>query len=364
MTTRRRFLLAAGLLAADLALTLAARGNPGLVERLYSRGFFPRFAALVHLLFGWLPFSVAELGLLTALLLLLRYLWLWLAELRWLDPDDLLSWFAAALSRGAVAAMALHLAFLCSWGLNYYRLPLEELLGLTIAPTDAVEIAALVHDIGQLAAVEREAVGEDSAGVALLVEEAHSYLDCTWYELEGLSFLGGEQRLRAKPVLISPLMSYTFITGFYFPYSGEANLNMNVPLFELPSTVTHELAHLFGIAREDEANYLSWLQSRQPQVAAEVAYSGSLRALVYTLNAAYRILSAEEYAQLWQELSPAVVRDLNASRAFWDAYRGQVQTMAQQINDDYLKSNDQSDGVLSYDRFVDLLLAEWRSVPR
>ena len=61
--------------------------------------------------------------------------------------------------------------------------------------------------------------------------------------------------VRAKPVLLSRLLSYIRYTGFFFPYTAEANLNADSPACLLPSTIAHELAHLRGVAREDEANF-------------------------------------------------------------------------------------------------------------
>ena len=49
--------------------------------------------------------------------------------------------------------------------------------------------------------------------------------------------------------------------------------------------------------------------------------------------------------------------DLGANNAFWDSYEGPVRETAEQINDTYLKVNGQADGVESYDRMVDLIVA-------
>lgn len=60
------------------------------------------------------------------------------------------------------------------------------------------------------------------------------------------------------------------------------------------------------------------------------------------------------------KLSDAVRADYAANREFWASYDGPFRNFAQQANDAYLKANDQSDGVRSYGRMVDLLLAERR----
>lgn len=43
-------------------------------------------------------------------------------------------------------------------------------------------------------------------------------------------------------------MSRINYTGFFFPYTAEANVNVDSPLCMLPSTIAHELAHQRGVA--------------------------------------------------------------------------------------------------------------------
>ena len=52
--------------------------------------------------------------------------------------------------------------------------------------------------------------------------------------------------------------------------------------------------------------------------------------------------------------------DLYAHTIFWQKYEGPVAEKAEAVNDTYLKSNKQEDGVKSYGRMVDLLIAERR----
>ena len=49
-------------------------------------------------------------------------------------------------------------------------------------------------------------------------------------------------------------------------------------------------------------------------------------------------------------------RDLAANDAFWAKYEGKIAEVSNQINDAYLKSNGQEQGVKSYDKMVDMLV--------
>ena len=146
------------------------------------------------------------------------------------------------------------------------------------------------------------------------------------------------------------------LEGVYSPFTLEANYNREMPEVNIPVAICHELSHLRGYMREDEANfiaYLACLQSEDPQFV----YSGAILALVHSANALYRDGAAEEYARIYGMLCETAQTDLAADRAFWKQFDGKVAEVSNKVNDTYLKINKQEDGVKSYGRMVDLLLA-------
>ena len=60
-----------------------------------------------------------------------------------------------------------------------------------------------------------------------------------------------------KAISCSTVLSAMDFTGFYFPFTGEANLNVDCPASFLPSTIVHEMAHQRGIASEQECNFIA-----------------------------------------------------------------------------------------------------------
>jgi hypothetical protein len=161
-----------------------------------------------------------------------------------------------------------------------------------------------------------------------------------------------------KPVLLSELMSYTGITGVYFPFTAEANVNMKNNYSMLPSTISHEMAHQRGFAREDEANFIAYLTCKA-HPDSDFQYSGYLLASIHSMNALYNY-DRESFTSLSTKYSDGVRRDMNDINKFWKKYEGPVEKISNSINDAYLKANMQNDGVYSYGRMVDLLLAEYR----
>lgn len=69
----------------------------------------------------------------------------------------------------------------------------------------------------------------------------------------------------------------------------------------------------------------------------------------------------ESWEEIRGKLSEEVEPDFIANREFWDRYDGRIARAANQVNDTYLKANDQSEGVESYNRMVDLIVAYKRA---
>ena len=162
----------------------------------------------------------------------------------------------------------------------------------------------------------------------------------------------------AKPVMNSSIMSDMGITGIYSYFTGEANINMSYPDYNLPFVVAHEFAHQRGFARENEANFIAYLvciSSDEPYVQ----YSGYLSMYEYLSSALYRT-DKELYTAVLSELNSVARADMAASVAVTRAHRDSFlyKTM-DKVNDAYLKANG-TEGVISYSYVVRLAVAYYR----
>ena len=146
-------------------------------------------------------------------------------------------------------------------------------------------------------------------------------------------------------------------TGFYFPFTGECNVNADFPAATLPTTVAHELSHRRGIASEQECNFLAVLASLRCDDAA-YCYAGALSGYSYLAYARYSA-DAERWRAVRGTLDERVVADLRASGAYWAQFEGPVDTVSIAIYDGFLKSYG-TIGVKSYGACVDLLVAYFK----
>jgi len=331
------------------------------VERLYARRVFPAVARVVSVATGWAPVSLAEMIVLAGLLALLVWAAHVLVRGRWRR------WTAAAVAGslarlGALAAVAV-LAFDLLWGFNYDRAPVATLLRYEVAPAPAEDLAALSVDLLAQAAALREGLPEDGAGALRLVDGRRGALARAGrgYEAPAVALRLPVPPLSAPPklVLLSPLMSYLGIGGIFIPFTCEANVNATLPDWEIPFTSAHELAHQRGFAREEEANYVGYLACRA-HPDRDFQYSGTFRAALYALGALAQA-DRVSYAQVRGTVTAPLGRDLAALAAWHRRYESRLGEVQERVNDAYLKTQGQADGVRSYGRMVDLLLAERRA---
>lgn len=339
---------------------------PRLVETIYSRGLFPAIGQALNLLSGLAPFSLAEAIVWS--LPLLAIIWLAATARRVLlaRRGERLSLLGRRVAASVVALLAalsvIYAGFVVLWGLNYGRRPFADIAGLEVRPASVDGLAALCCSLIDRANALRVEVKENATGVMTLdgtVAEALERAQLGYDRAVAIHPALGGRYAPSKGVLSSGLWSYTGIEGMYFPFTGEANVNIAMPASSIPFAACHEMAHQRGFAREDEANYIGYLACRlHPD--ADFRYSGTLAAATEAMNQLYRH-DPDRFTELAARYSPAVGRDLGFESAFWQAHEGKVSEATNRVNDSYLKANGQKDGVRSYGRMVDLLLAEYRA---
>ncbi len=339
-------------------LVYVSSGNPVLVEKLYSKAIYPPIGKILSSVSGILPFSLAELLVILVPAAFIAYTVS--ALIKSFRRRSFVNLINYAVNILVIASIAFF-SFIGVWGLNYYRQPFASIAGLEVSPASVKELESLCRSLIDRANTLRPAVSVNSAGNVDIPGNTRDILNNCYKGYDAIA--GSYPELAGKygnpkPVLLSGLMNYTGICGVYFPFTGEANVNVSIPEATLPSTAAHEMAHQRGFSREDEANYIAYLAcTNHPDM--DYRYSGVLLALVNSMNALYRS-DAELFQKLCESYSEAVRGDLDEINRFWKQYEGPVEKAADRMNNTYLKANNQKDGVRSYGRMVDLLIAEHR----
>lgn len=159
----------------------------------------------------------------------------------------------------------------------------------------------------------------------------------------------------AKGIMASGAMSYLGITGIYTYVTGEANVNTAYPDYVTLFTAAHEMSHQRGILRENEANFVAYIllaSSDNPSFR----YAGALNIYEYFASALYRT-DKNAYFEIAGELSPLAKADIREANAVYEKYGDTIiEDISDWINDFYLESSG-SEGIISYSRVVELVLA-------
>lgn len=157
-----------------------------------------------------------------------------------------------------------------------------------------------------------------------------------------------------KSSIYSTALSYAGFSGYFNPFTHENQVNNKIPTIGMPVTVAHEMAHQLGIASEAEANFFGYknmLQSNDLQFK----YAANLYALKYCLKE-YKNENEETYQLLFAKLNKGVQENIIESELFWQKKRNVSSYVLKYVYGNFLKLNNQKDGIRSYNKFVDLLI--------
>lgn len=342
--------------AVSLTLTLLAKNTTGFAEW-YSTNIYPFFVGTVGRITSVLPFSLCEILLYTVIIL--AAVGVTFTVVRFIKGKGkrkrLMTRVLAVVLNFAVSVFFVFTLF-C--GINYNRTPFSSVSGFTIEAYTAQELADLCVYILKNA---NDAAGKIETDETLTVE-LDGKIDLDEECKKAMNRLGERYDSlsgfypNAKAVIASEGMSYMKILGMYAPFTIEANYNANAPDFAKPFTVCHELSHLKGFMREDEANFIAYLACTGSD-NVYLQYAGWVYALIYAANALYSAAGSDIYNELMSYADSKILAELKANSEYWKKYETPVATVATTVNDTYLKSQGQTDGKKSYGRFVDLMIS-------
>jgi hypothetical protein len=301
-----------------------------------------------------LPFSVAELLYAVIVIFTASYaVYTVYALIR--NPGKMRRIYIFAVT-AASAALTFYALVCVLWGPLYYSGDFAEHSGISVREISTAELKAVTIYFADLASETGSLVSRDENGLynadldRLLQKSAGLYADT----VSEFPCLAGPD-LRPKSMYFSVIMSYMNFTGFFFPITGEANINTDAPLCFLPSTIAHELAHQRGVAREQDANFVAVLASLN-NGDNDFVYSASL--LAYThLASALRSASYDDWVEAYGHISAQVRADLYANNEYWARFETPAADVSEAVYTGFLHSQGQTLGMHSYGACVDMLVS-------
>lgn len=352
--------LAAGLVAFVLFRLLFML--PGVVETVYASGIGPLVVRPMSLVSGLVPISLVEVAIVSYAMWVLLAIGRGVLDVR-NERRSIRNLTMAAGLRTARDAGVLILLFYVLWGFNYARPPLVERLGwpewqppevgeLEALATEAIDAANQAYwDIHHTEdAGEPTPMPADLGELDLALEEGWRRAA----ELLDLPAALGRRYGRTKRLLLTPIVARLGVGGFYFPWTGEANVLWDSPAVRRPQSMAHEKAHQRGTGPESEASFLGFVAAAHAphphaRYSAYVFAQGQLLGMLARADRGkFRRVAMRRY--------PGVQRDLADDAVYWSQFRGVGTSLGRSINDRFLRTNRVRGGLTSYRRSVRLLL--------
>lgn len=336
------------LLVIQIVLVQVLACFPDTVERYYSTNFYQSLSLFSRFLIGWIPFSVGDVIYLC--LLVVGFRWIYVKKHRFLK-----NWKQNSLEIIRLITL-LYFLFHVSWGLNYYRKPLNEKLNVKneysfkqlqeftkrmVLKTNSIQFR-LMHNKSQAVIfpyTEKELMHMASDGYTRLT-----------LHLPGFNYV----QPSIKASLFSYPLSYMGFGGYLNPFTNEAQINTLKPKFSTPQTICHEMAHQLGYASESECNFLGFLAAWHHE-DLYFKYSASTFVLHYCLYH-LELMQKGSSECFRKQLNQGVLQNFNENKLFWQQHETIVNDFFVYFYDSFLKLNKQKDGIESYSKFMSLLI--------
>jgi hypothetical protein len=356
----KKVLIYLGVTAAlNIIILIISRLSTGFSE-FYAARIYPLAVGVFGRVTGIFPFAAVEILLYLLIAAALAGIALLVIKLVKGRQKRLKYWARAGLALSCTVSTLL-LMYQLGCGINYHRLPFSQHSGFELGMYSSEDLQAVIIEvIAELEllvplidtredgsfALDKSSFNHTSRNAMQKLGELYPVLDA-YYP-------------RPKPILFSrQIFSPLMLCGVFSPFTLEALYNRDMPDSYIPFTALHELSHLSGFMREDEANFIAFLACRASDDAA-FRYSGYVRALSYLLGA----YDGDDFFGLYSRVPEQVRLQYNIESDYWWSFYSApggaaIAAISTAVNDTYLIMQGQEDGVKSYGRVVDLLIADY-----
>ncbi len=333
-------------------LLMALAEHPLLIERYYSEGFYSFICHILHPVFNLFPFSVGDI-LYIAVIFYLFYALFRLIKLAFKKEFKRAGIFLLGIVIGIQSAV---LIFYLFWGTNYFRPSAGERLNLrdtnyTTAGLKAVTAMLIDSANACRARVTPADLSQSNGAIYKTALQAVSKLSN-----QSVNFRTYYPDIKSS--ILTPLLNYIGTSGYYNPFTGEAQMNYQMPVFNRPVVACHELSHQMGFGAEDEADFAGFLAGigSTDRLLRYSAYHLAVDEFMHALR--YRDTSANN--ELKRRVSLAVHNDFKAERLYWLSFQSKAGVLSSIFYDKFLKANNQPHGLDTYNRMVLLVMALYR----
>lgn len=325
------------------------------VEQYYSCGIYPYVARFQRLLFGWLPFSIGDILYLVIIIYIVRGIIVFIKKI--IRRELPKQWLWLVIKQFALTGMIIYVSFNILWGLNYNRLPMAQRFGLKMETYSTDELKGLIGILtNSLNAIDAAGIKDRDVlkTKKTIFDEAADTYGIIGEQLPDLRY----RTPSVKPSLFGYVGNYLGFSGYYNPFSGEAQVNTTMPRFVQPFVACHEIGHQLGYAKEDEANFAGFLAGSASS-SDMFRYSTYFDMYAYARREMY-LRDSITMRALHEKLRPSVRNDFQTLRRFYQQYENPLEPLIRVLYAEYLKANQQPKGIMSYNEVIAMLIAHYK----
>lgn len=329
--------------------------NTERVEYQYVNHFYVFYSNFLRTCLGNLPFSLGDI--------FYGFIFCWIV---WRLAKGIRNFFIrkekgiikwASLYNMLTGLLIVYLIFNISWGLNYNRKGIAYQTNLEVkeyTPQDLKQMNQLLVEKVNQSKLNTLFEKKGTNSTPLLFKKAIlAYQKAS----DTFSFLKYNHPA-VKSSMWGWLGNYLGYTGYYNPFTGEAQVNTTIPETLQPFIVCHEIAHQLGYAKENEANFVAYLVCKHSSDEL-FKYAAYLDLFFYANRNLYYYdsVSAIRYRD---RISIPVKRDIENIIAFNRAHSSFIEPAIAWMFDLFLKGNQQPKGMMSYNQVTAYLISYYR----
>ncbi len=309
---------------------------------------YPAIATVLSLITQWVPFSLLDLLIIVAIVILLGSI-----IMMCMRRLTVRCWANIFL----LSILWIIVWFYMAWGIGYFRPGFHQRFAVAQPAEDKDFFEAFV--IRYIDSLNHAYIADPPFDI----KEIDRAIEITYekyHEQLQLPYPCGKRR--TKRTMTEGLMTRMGVAGFFDPFFNEVQVNNFALPLTYPFTLAHEKAHQLGIASESECNLYAAIVCTSSDYPL-VRYSGYLQTVSYLLGS-LRKISPEEYKAIAEKIDPRVIADFRRIQEHWqNAISPRLSAVQDKVYDSYLKTNKQQAGIRSYSEMVELLMT-WENMKK
>jgi hypothetical protein len=330
-----------------LLVTYFVASSEHRTKQVYVDQFFSQWSSVQQLFFGIFQFSIGDVLYGCVFGFCIWKLFRFLHHFIFKKKQERWKYLGKTLFKNTQIVLWIYLIFLWSWALNYYRPGVGAAFSISPALYTKEELIQLNEDL-------LHQLNQDSAVKPAHFDEMVVYSNRAYNQLLNDEVKQKKKDYLVKPSIYSPVIAYLGISGYYNPFTGEAQIDQNYPDALKPFLVSHEMAHQLGYAKEDEANFMAYL-SAETSKNKSLKYASNVQMFLYTNRILFQADSVLAKESL-QKLPNQVKRDIRALYRYYNERKNPVEPLFTWVYDVFLTRHQQPKGMITYQEVISLVI--------